>query len=470
MTSSRNALCVVAVAASTCLAQTADFDWTSRGSGVEWALESGKQIASVVGPEFDIVGFDPRGTSFSTPLVSWFASDAERSSWLPGAASTVFWQSVNQTTDALAHMYARAQIEGRLAEARNTEGFLQYITTDYTARDMLTITEAFGFEKVQYWGVSYGSVLGATFAAMFPDKPGPGHAHSTTTPRPVAEIASSLDAVLASIQQTPLPVFLDTSSSYSYAIVDYTFVKSTIFNAFYQPAATRQRYTSLPLATDTAVFSCDPKAAPLPHDYESEMAGVIRDGAWDTKNFADLWADWRVMALDGRSPQGPVSQGPFWSQDWFAPSLVIGNYGRPCIVLGGRQYHREHVSPEWIDDSFNTVGLLSTLLVAPTTSLMLHLCPKAHLPRGAFQVRRQLHAGILPRWDTALRRNRVSARHGAIQLDCSERGSQKESSCLGCESVQVLILVGGERVNGRAFGSLVLHLFQVDTLLAQLYG
>jgi hypothetical protein len=143
----------------------------------------------------------------------------------------------------------------------------------------------------------------------------------------VAEIASSLDAVLASIQQTPLPVFLDTSSSYSYAIVDYTFVKSTIFNAFYQPAVRfpvlAQALADLALgnastiylvatATDTAVFSCDPKAAPLPHDYESEVSIICGDAApvndsiaelqalfemehGISKNFADLWADWRVM-------------------------------------------------------------------------------------------------------------------------------------------------------------------------------
>jgi hypothetical protein len=70
------------------------------------------------------------------------------------AASDIVFPALNQTADAVAQQWARAQILGQLAVNRNDGNYIQHITTDNTARDMLRITEAFGFEKVQYWGVS----------------------------------------------------------------------------------------------------------------------------------------------------------------------------------------------------------------------------------------------------------------------------------------------------------------------------
>jgi hypothetical protein len=67
--------------------------------------------------------------------------------------SNIVFPALNQTADAIAQQWARAQIVGQLATNRNEGSYMQYMTTDNTARDMLRITEAFGFEKLQY-GVS----------------------------------------------------------------------------------------------------------------------------------------------------------------------------------------------------------------------------------------------------------------------------------------------------------------------------
>ena len=42
------------------------------GSGVDLVRGSGEEFATILGPDFDIVGFDPRGT----PLLGFFVTNA----------------------------------------------------------------------------------------------------------------------------------------------------------------------------------------------------------------------------------------------------------------------------------------------------------------------------------------------------------------------------------------------------------
>ncbi|KAJ7030780.1 Alpha/Beta hydrolase protein [Mycena alexandri] len=231
-------------------------------SGVDYVVEVGAELATLLGNEFDLVGFDPRGVSYSTPAVSWFKSDAERALWVP----TSGYPALDESANAIAEQWARAQVQGQLAEERG-QGYLQHITTDNTARDMVRIMEAFGQEKLQYWGISYGSALGATFAALFPDKVGRVvidgvldmdawysanlTVEETDTDKALqmfadgcfaagpndcafyapssAQITANLQALLASVKTNPLPVI----TPISYDVFGYTLLKNSLFTSLY---------------------------------------------------------------------------------------------------------------------------------------------------------------------------------------------------------------------------------------------
>ena len=50
-------------------------------SGVEFVQTMGERISSLVGPSFDILGFNSRGIGVTTPLALCFDSDSELAIW-----------------------------------------------------------------------------------------------------------------------------------------------------------------------------------------------------------------------------------------------------------------------------------------------------------------------------------------------------------------------------------------------------
>src|SRR5690349_13252412 len=64
---------------------------------------------------------------------------------------------------------ARAQ---RIAQACAVNGgaLIEHISTPNEARDIDRIREALGERRLSYWGVSYGTYVGAVYATMFPNR------------------------------------------------------------------------------------------------------------------------------------------------------------------------------------------------------------------------------------------------------------------------------------------------------------
>lgn len=142
-------------------------------------LDALEYLQSVLGKQNNFVGFDPRAVNNSGPDISCF----------PGKHHTqaLYDPNLYDATDvnssvALANTWGRAGAFGewcsRVHAGSNSSA--KYVNTVAVSNDMLRYTELLAKSKGQdpkkselwYYGVSYGTVLGSTFAALFPDRVG----------------------------------------------------------------------------------------------------------------------------------------------------------------------------------------------------------------------------------------------------------------------------------------------------------
>jgi pimeloyl-ACP methyl ester carboxylesterase len=107
---------------------------------------------------FDIVAWDPRGTGQSEPHIDCI-SDYDR-----------FYASGDITPeDAAGRQLLQDQAKEFATDCvTKNAAFYQYVGTNNSARDMDAIRAALGEDKISYFGFSYGSELGATWATLFP--------------------------------------------------------------------------------------------------------------------------------------------------------------------------------------------------------------------------------------------------------------------------------------------------------------
>jgi pimeloyl-ACP methyl ester carboxylesterase len=118
-------------------------------------------LPAQVRDRFDIVSFDPRGAGASTP-VRGFASTDEMMGLFADLPMPF------PADDAQGQIWIERFTEfGRLVRDRNAD-LLPHISTSDIARDMALLARALGEESINFYGVSYGSLLGVVFANMFP--------------------------------------------------------------------------------------------------------------------------------------------------------------------------------------------------------------------------------------------------------------------------------------------------------------
>ncbi|MCF2529247.1 alpha/beta hydrolase [Yinghuangia soli] len=128
------------------------------GSGVDFARYAASQFPRTVRDRYDIVGFDPRGVGHSTP-VKCLSDDAMDE-----------YTQLDQTPDdgsEVSALVTGATAFGKACQAE-TGPLVAHVSTVDAARDMDQIREALGDAKLYYFGASYGTFLGATYAELFP--------------------------------------------------------------------------------------------------------------------------------------------------------------------------------------------------------------------------------------------------------------------------------------------------------------
>lgn len=134
-------------------------------SGREWVTEYIDSTGTEkLRSEYNIVGFDPRGVGKSTAVKCLSTSALEDFLYNPSPYEYL--------SDADLQ-YSKTQLK-KFADAclKNTGELLGHIDTASAAKDMDVIRAVLGQKELNYLGYSYGTLLGATYAVLYPDKVG----------------------------------------------------------------------------------------------------------------------------------------------------------------------------------------------------------------------------------------------------------------------------------------------------------
>ncbi len=126
------------------------------GLGLSFALNLGQGLPSYPWQQYDLIGMDPRGVGRSSRIdCRWPVGTYGQSAGIDDAG---FAESVATQADLAARCQTAAGDR------------LPHISTRNTARDMDLIRAVLGEDRISYFGLSYGTYLGAVFTQMFPQR------------------------------------------------------------------------------------------------------------------------------------------------------------------------------------------------------------------------------------------------------------------------------------------------------------
>ena len=130
--------------------------------GTSYAAAAGLVFRDPLLENYDIVGFDPRGTGDSAPVDC--LSDDELDGYLAADPSP-------DDASERQRLVGWLQRFGRGCVADDA-GLAAHVSTVEAARDVDVLRAALGQDRLDYYGASYGTKLGVTYAELFPRRVG----------------------------------------------------------------------------------------------------------------------------------------------------------------------------------------------------------------------------------------------------------------------------------------------------------
>ncbi|KAH7345035.1 TAP-like protein-domain-containing protein [Rhizoctonia solani] len=151
------------------------------------AIDAGEFFSTMrVGTDYDIIGFDSRGMGSTTPTVTCFKSREEKDTFY---RNTVFELGYTQPPNVNKDPFARFDLvqqyrqaismfetQAKLCTLNMPDGgaSLKYMGTSTVARDIEYMSRVItgADTPINYYGGSYGSILGSYLVNMFPERVG----------------------------------------------------------------------------------------------------------------------------------------------------------------------------------------------------------------------------------------------------------------------------------------------------------
>jgi pimeloyl-ACP methyl ester carboxylesterase len=153
-------------------------------SAVDYAKYATLEFSPGVTAGYDVVGMDPRGVGRSAAIR---CIDTKQ---------TDTWLSMDDTPDTPAEVAKLVAFDKSFAQAckKNTGDLLAHVSTVEAAADMDLLRAALGEDTLDYFGASYGTLLGATYAQEFPTRVGRFVLDGAVSPTASANTAAKAQA------------------------------------------------------------------------------------------------------------------------------------------------------------------------------------------------------------------------------------------------------------------------------------